>query len=316
MKFVYVLVCQGADDYAVQCYLSIWSLRYHNPNAVIVLTIDQSTKNSLENQYPVLLKSVDEIKIIDVPKDYSVKSRSRFIKTSLRQNIQGDFLYIDSDTVVTGNLDELQNFNCDVAAVYDLNQDGTGNSFMSEKYHKIGIYDENKFTYFNGGVFLVKETSKAYDFFKDWHKLWLCNYEKHGIEIDQISLLQANYNNNNIIKELPGIYNCLIPYRQSIDYLFDAKILHYIAHCTLYSSFPLEDRSIINEVKTEGVTERVKDIILNPIKSFIRYNTLLGGETLKIYESHIVLLARKLSRDYPWTNKIARLIYKLGGYKI
>lgn len=42
-KLVYVLTCAPDKNYIEQAHMAIWSARYHNPDATIVLIVDDKT---------------------------------------------------------------------------------------------------------------------------------------------------------------------------------------------------------------------------------------------------------------------------------
>ena len=316
MKFVYVLTCDSVVDYAVQCYMSVWSLRYHNPGATVVLVTDEKTKSYLEKNYNILLDTVDTVKVVDVPESLSSKSRSRFIKTSLRQNIEGDFLYLDSDTVVAGGLDRLTHEPAHIAAVFDCNADGYPSRYMIEKLQSIGVDKFDDYVCYNGGIIKVKDTPEAHDFFYDWHETWLDLREKYGMEIDQAAFLIANRKNGNVIKELSGIYNCQLPFPSSVRYFIDAKIIHYISDWDTDSSYPLKDTVLLHQIQKNGLDDKTKEILVDPKTSFLSYNLILHKNDRELYESPVSVLARKISRDFPWTNKIVCMIYRIFGYEI
>ena len=275
MKYVYVLTAiDSVYYYAVQCSLSVWSLRYHNPHAYIVLVIDRATKSYLENNYSSLISAVDEIKVIDSSDDFSPKSRSRFIKTSLRQNIDGNFLYIDSDTVIADSLENLNYFEAEIAATFDCNASGKVSHYMSEKLQSIGIKSHENYISYNGGVLLVKDTENAHRFFNDWHQIWLNLYHKFGMEIDQVSFLIANHKNGDLIKELPGIYNCQLPFKDSYHFLINAKIIHYIADYHIDDSFPFKNKEFLNNIFLNGISEKIENILTDPKTSFLTHNLI------------------------------------------
>lgn len=73
---------------------------------------------------------------------------------------------------------------------------------------------------------------------------------------------------------------------------------------------------MLNTIREQGITPGIEDIIQYPLASYLERCCIIGGEELRIYKSPIVVLARKLSRDFGWTNKVARLVYRLFGFHI
>lgn len=316
MKFVYVLVSTSNDFYVEQAFLSILSLRKHNPDAYVELVTEEETKISLIGLRGRILETLNEMHVVYTPKELNKKCKSRYLKTSIRKIIKGDFLYIDCDTVIRANLQSLNNFDCDIAASYDRNDNGDTNEYMSEKFHKIGDIELKKYVFYNAGILLVKDTYKSKKFFDDWQAIWLDNFENFNIEIDQVSFLRANLNNDNLIKELPGVFNCQLSFSNSINYLMNSKILHYIADFKSLKEFPFENKELLSMVRKKGVTKEIEEILKNPVEEFLRSNIMLGKNETALYTSPLVIFARKISRDFPFINKIVSMGYKIFGYNV
>ena len=68
---------------------------------------------------PNIKKYVSEIIVVNVPDGMNKMHRSRYLKTTLRQHISGDFLFVDADTVITCDLSEIDEVDMEIAAVLD-----------------------------------------------------------------------------------------------------------------------------------------------------------------------------------------------------
>lgn len=314
MKFVYVLISDEKDYYSEQASVSMLSLKKHNPGAEIVLVTDSATRKSLEKRDSLVKDAGVRIIEVDIPERYNKKSRSRYIKTSLVEYIDDDFLYIDSDTVINGDLTEIEKYDCDIGAVFDRNGNGESEGYMKWNLNKAGIKEIDQLVFYNGGVIFSKNTLKAKKFFNDWHNLWLQFHENSGLEIDQVSFLKANQINNNIIQPLPGIYNCQLVFPPSIKYLVRAKILHYIADFKEAGVFPMEDTGLLSDIRQHGITSRIEDIINNPVEIFLQDKYVITAGEKQRLESKNVILAKELTRYYPWTNKIAYIELKIWAF--
>ena len=121
-KVVYVLVSNKNDYYVEMLQLSLYSLRIFHPDDIVEVVMDEKTYSRLVKQKHRLLADVKPI-VVEIPKEYSLMQRSRYLKTRLREIIVGDFLYLDTDTVVAGPLGEVDHFSGVIAAVWD-NHDG------------------------------------------------------------------------------------------------------------------------------------------------------------------------------------------------
>jgi lipopolysaccharide biosynthesis glycosyltransferase len=119
MKYVYVLTSSEKDYYYEQFLLSLASMRLYNPDAEVVVLIDEKTKQGLTGKRSGYAQFVSEIKIISVPDEYSQKEASRCIKISIPHYVSGEFLFTDCDTIITGNLAPVFSPDIHIGAVLD-----------------------------------------------------------------------------------------------------------------------------------------------------------------------------------------------------
>ncbi|MFX4681913.1 hypothetical protein ABTB34_20895, partial [Acinetobacter baumannii] len=83
----------------------------------VIVLVDSETMMGL-NGYRADVARIAEFQCVDVPGCYGKTERSRFIKTTIRKHVDGDFLFIDTDTVVCR---ELVPPDCELGMVYDAN---------------------------------------------------------------------------------------------------------------------------------------------------------------------------------------------------
>ena len=322
MKYVYVLVSSENDYYAEEALVSMYSLKKYNPTAEIILILDKNTFDSLKGIRGKIHEYVDEFVMANTPLDYMPIQKSRFLKTSLRKYIIGDFLYIDNDTLITGDLSELENFEIELGAVYDNHRNDWNEQMpfpMVKEYYKCLGYERIPFYnithHFNGGLIYSKDTPLSHKLYSRWHELWL-EGSIHGFHSDQPTLWLANLEMQNPIIPINGIYNCQVPYYLSLKFLEAAKIVHYFSSYNIFQGFFLQDKKILKYIKTNGIDPKIIRLIDNAKQNFWENIVVVKGTELNIYNSANVVLARKLSRDFPWTNKLSKFFYRLFGYKI
>ena len=253
--------------------MSIWSARYHNSNAHIVLLTDDQTDKLLTGKRAELLDYVSEKIVVPFDNDtISVKYRSRWIKTSVRQLIEGDFLYIDCDTIVCRSLDSVDAFDCEVGAVWEshlLVEDFCHDLLQSavEANKCIGLDLNNEKEYFSSGVLYVKDNSMTHQVYDLWHKYWEESYQL-GLPIDQPALAKANRDLGHIIKQIPDTYNCILFTRP--PFVREAHILHIAAYQN--PSFLFADK-VLNYVKENGIENKwLKNMILNPCATMMPFD--------------------------------------------
>ncbi|MBP5672237.1 MAG: hypothetical protein J6X49_07600 [Victivallales bacterium] len=262
-KLVYVLISSADDDqFAEMLALSLHTFRKHNHNAEVLVAMDEPTHLVLERKRSSILEEATPL-VIDIPSEYNPMQRSRYIKTTLRKNINGDFLYIDGDTFVVDKLDEIDNTDAHIAMVADLNCLGHFNPKAIAKCQTAGFFNLENEPYFNGGVMFVRDKPIAYEFFDKWHELWKKSIS-NGISVDQPGLCEANRVLGHPIKELPGIWN--YQYRCSRNnkygvFIRNAKILHYYT----VAKFGKVLTFLLNRVKNKGRVDTVVSLIIrNP----------------------------------------------------
>lgn len=281
-KFVYVLTSSGKGYYYEQCLVSCYSLRFHNPDAHIVLVVDDITNSTLVGQREELKRIVSETIVLSLPQEYNMMQRSRYMKTDLRNIISGDFLFIDTDTVICGNLADIDSFSYEMGAVYDSHiiRNIEDSKYVSDNY----IIENSKLLgwdsligcpNYNGGVLLVKDCQKSKVFYSLWHKYWLECHGK-GLDIDMIALCRANKELGNIIQPLNGVWNCQVK-RSCLAYLPQAKIIHYFT-ATDHVCYMFAKKEIQEEVKKKGLTERIKNMLQVPQSAFEDGSLVAGKE--------------------------------------
>ena len=116
-KIVYAVSSDEQDIYLEQTVLSVFSLKRHNPDAVVEFVVDERTDKTIVGKRELILQYVNKKIVVEVPESYDKKQTSRFLKTNLRQYIDGDFLFIDSDTVIADSLADIDSFDGDIGAV-------------------------------------------------------------------------------------------------------------------------------------------------------------------------------------------------------
>jgi len=270
IKYIYVLVSDEADYYLEQALMSIVSLRIHTPNAFVTLLIDNITEKSLENKRRNILELVSELKVVEIDSRFGKKARSRWLKTSMRQHVEGDFLYIDCDTIICDDLNDVKNNDVNLGAVLESHHSVKNHYF--EKYFQnndkiLGFNASFESNYhFNSGVIFCRDIPICHSFFKEWHRLWLFCFEK-GILIDQASFNQANYILANVITELDGRWNCQIVVDGAIRYLHNAKIIHYYYNSVFLDkdgAYFLANQSILEDIKkTITISDELENNLRN-----------------------------------------------------
>lgn len=272
-KLVYVLTCAPEKHYIEQALISVFSARHRNPDAYIVLIVDDMTDQLLVGKRALILDYVSE-KIVVPFEDATLPPmyRSRWIKTSVRHLVKGRYLFIDCDTIVAGPLDAIDGMKMEVGAVPDalLPVKEYSRSMFApiNKRAKIVGYDLSKEEYhFNSGVMLVEDNEQADRLYDLWHTHWLANTEKK-LFVDQPTLALANVEMNHVIQPMDVRYNCIV-YTQNV-FTREAKILHISSYRN--PSFIFSDK-VLEFIKENGLNnEWLRSSILNPCSTFLPFS--------------------------------------------
>lgn len=273
-KIVYVVTSNGLDIYVEQAYISIWTCKYYNYSAEIIVVADSDSQQYL-NKYKGFNELVSNYIFIDFNTDISKTERSRILKTTLREIIKGDFLFVDTDTIFCDSIDEIDNFSYNIGMVYDYHEDLLifSNNYKEIISRYINIYGNKpriRSKYFNSGVIFCKDTFVSHIFYKRWHENWIISKKKSGKLLDQIPLLQTENEYPKVIKSIPGIYNAQVSI--SNEFLHNGKIIH------IFNNIPTSFRSkyleIIYQIKintflNSAIISNILDLKKNSI--FFKY---------------------------------------------
>lgn len=303
LKIVYDVISSEGDNYFEQAWVSMFSLRHFNPKVHIVLLTDDSTAQTIEKTYRKKAKQfIDDIVVVPFDKQYSNKEKSRWIKTSMRRLVKGDFLFIDADTIVAGALDEsyFESFQNFISAVHDYNC--SSRLVCHSEIFKIMYVNRLKSIYgidykketdvYNSGVLFVKDVPEAYALFDAWHKNWLIANDK-GVCLDQLPLVKTCQEMGNPIRSMSGIYNCQVKF--SIQYFHKAIILHTFSHQQDSSLSPILGPYLYEEIKRQrDLSDNIKNIVLNAKDTFVSPCFLVGKEWVDISFMPIYILLKQL----------------------
>ncbi|MCQ2104264.1 MAG: hypothetical protein MJZ26_00590 [Fibrobacter sp.] len=323
MTFVYVLVSNEKDTYYEQTMISAQSLLQHNQDANVVILVDQGTAETFTGKRTYHENLGVNIREIQVPEQYNNRDRSRFLKTTMYNYIDEDFLFIDGDTLICDKLDckeitkaaDSQEIN--IGMVLDRHQKISGSSYenfydlRSKPLHWRSGYQDK---HFNSGVIWVKKSPEAKQFFDEWHKLWKETLEKYSVVYDQTALNEVNARLEGIVKEIDGTWNCQATRRSSfLKFLNNAKIMHYYASFGL-NCFDLADKNLQRTILDDSHKE-LDSIMANPKVAFSSVQDVNADLTsVKIQRTAfyraIVFIYKHLRFAYSIVDKVCSLFIR------
>lgn len=267
IKYLYVCTSSQRDLFLEQTFASIVSLKQKIPKAFVALLIDKCTEQTLTDGRERIKDLVDELVVRDLDANLSDKVRSRILKTSMRNCIEGDFLYIDSDTVILEDLSEIENVPYDLGGVQDSHVLLSKNPMLQKKEHlkELSKLNSDKAfltseIYINGGVLFARDVPKNREFFRLWNKHYLEFLKKENISQDQPTLSLVNYLMGFPIHELNGKWNCQLNYGAS--FYRKAKILHYFSSVNI----PVSIQKIYGLIREYGFDAKASKCILEQLE--------------------------------------------------
>ena len=275
-KLIYVLTSAPDNNYCEQALMSVFTARHHNPDAYILLIVDDLTDKLFVGVRTEILNYISEKLVIPLNSNMSLMERSRWLKTSVRNLVQGDLLFIDCDTLITRSLENIDNCTYELGAVLEshlpIKEFNKLLYEQLEKNSKLLDWDAKKENYyFSSGVIFAKDSEKNKLFFEKWNSYWFEGTKK-GVKIDQPSFAKANIELNRPIQKLDDIWNCVMYTHPTFDR--DAKILHFCSFRNM--SYVFSDQ-FLNKVNQSGVNANdfVKYSILNPYASYIPFDNAI-----------------------------------------
>lgn len=223
--FLYILVWRSGEEYADITLLSMSFLREVHQDARILLLTDPETAIALhEASHPILSKA-DRLIESEAPHDSS-PMRSWFLKSRMRQLIDGDFIFLDADTMVRQPLDELFTIEAPIAMAENHSLRFPENFPDMERvvYERNGWPIPSNGHYLNSGVIFWRDDPQARRLGEIWAQCWdgsaACGYG-----YDQPSLNRAIETSKVAVHVLSDRFNAQIranPYAG-----VDAAVWHF-----------------------------------------------------------------------------------------
>lgn len=290
-KIVYVVASLDDDIYMEQAIVSAWSVRHYNPDCRIEMVCCQDTFATLNSGVRAQYKSLfDQIHVCEFQPEQSMMERSRWMKTTLREIIEGDYLFLDTDTVVCADLSYVDDFNFEIGMVLDCNCEFRKTLVcdwviptMKEMYD-IDVSKETN--YFNGGVAFVRDCKLTREFYRHWNELWVHSLRHFNKWKDQQPLMKANIDMGYVITEMSGNLNCQVA--ESIQYLHTAHVMHFF-NSLLGVSYEMSPfyRDLYHCVKLRGITAEEENAIICCKSSFTSPSMPVPREGAVLWRQHL-----------------------------
>lgn len=303
-KLLYVIVSDERDIYLEQGHVSMFSAKMHMPECHVTILTDVKTRDTFKGIRKEETKYADEIVAIELDPNLPAQKRSRLLKTNARNYVDGDFLFIDCDTIIVKDLSIIDNDTSILSACWDSHSDFPHNPYRYDSIKdskKLGVDISNEAVYFNSGVMLVKDNEFTRNFYRRWSENYLKGYQK-GVYMDQPSLEVTNIELKYPIQKLEPEWNCEL--KHGIKYLKDAYIVHYL--CTNPSRsndqqlFLLNEKEVFLDIKkTAVIPPKIIEVIKDPFKGLADVTHCFAGKELDFFHTrtYSFFIKRFLNKD-------------------
>ena len=257
--FCYIVTTREDVNMLAMAHASILSLLHIHPGADVRLFVDSPTTKLIDTAYPGIRDAVNGVVEQETDLEAEVPS-SRYLKTKLRSLVDGDFVFLDIDTVVLRDISALWDHDCTLAGVQDDNT--KGGRFSEEllgRFRELGWVEPEE-PYLNGGVLFWRDNDEGRRLGDAWYTYWK---ESRPVmyDTDQPPLHQAIRTTNVSVKVLPEDYNQKV--RDCPQNLREPAILHWTTRGALNRKYNLINH-LLRYVQEHGAldvaaVERARD---------------------------------------------------------
>jgi len=224
----YVVTSSGRDQYSAMTRVPCASVRISNPGFRVLLITDSASAQRLAGARDPLLDEVDAHVHFETPEG-DASFRNRFLKTNLRSLIDGSYLFLDSDTLIRGDLSDVFSTDADIAGAPNHSKDALEEQIWYKDravLTRLG-WRVRPDVYINGGAMLCHDTPGARRFGTDWHAKWLTSYRQTNGYRDQPALNAAVFDSGVRLAVLPHRFNA--QFKTQVSTARDAVVWHCYA---------------------------------------------------------------------------------------
>ena len=318
---VYVLISSEQDYFLEEFWVSLFSLRQFHPKDKVMVVTDEPTSHRIDDRQE-LKEMISEVIIVPLPDEYNGRLRSRTLKTTVRNIIDGDFLTIDTDTVICKPLDEVDSLSIkNIGMVPEMHgpfKNHITYKFITNELKRIYGTDVSDAPYwFNSGCMLVRDNEFTREFFKKWNEEWKVATFQKNASSDQRPLLKVDHDYGYVIECLPDTFNCQVAL--SIQYFHEAKILHFW-HMKNDFYFdldysPFANKYVYKQVRqNKSITPEVASLIKDCKNTFNSPSMVVGRNDLEFLMSAFNTILGKAYRESKLMHSLLNMVITFVNY--
>ena len=296
--------------------LAIACVRLTNPRLRVLVTCDAASHDLLRTHDDPLIEAADEWIAVRTPPG-PPQFRNRFVKTSIRESVDGPLLLVDSDIVVRGDVAEIFSLKADIACARNHSR-GVYAEQLNDRDLSIILgmdWTINQEVYLNAGVVFLNDTPGARKVASEWHRLWLLSHTKFGDCKDQPAFNAALHRVSPKSIILSDKYNAQI--KKTPSSFYGARIWHYYAGYDemvtnaevsvakmLRGSEEMEASDLVaspHPWRCDSLVDRLAVYLLNSSNNGERFaGHLLRGQVSSYFASRLLALARAFEHSLPY----------------
>ncbi|MDX9980151.1 MAG: putative nucleotide-diphospho-sugar transferase, partial [Lentisphaeria bacterium] len=243
--------------------VAVASVRVSNPDYHVVVIVDEQSAQAMKAADDPLLAEADQWIAVNTGLGPAA-ARSRFVKTSMRQVLDGPFVFLDTDVVVRGSLDDVFGLDADAAGARNNSR-----SKLEEQYwwEDMAILEKMGWSiggeaFINSGVLFFADTVGARRLGEEWHRRWREEYDRLGQHRDQPGMNSALHALGVRFKLLPDTYNA--QFRMNAAVAWKPLVWHY------YASGSISPETVFGDLVRDLVSggeldmDRVGEMVRSP----------------------------------------------------
>lgn len=252
---LYVLTAQEGAALVVMAHCAALTFRRCHPGVPVYLLVDSATHEVINRQWKQVVGAVDRV-VSEHTGIVDGAASSRSLKTRMRSLVEGDFVFLDIDTVVLRDLSALWSHGATIAGVYDDNSLGARFSEpLLDRFRRQG-WPPPSDPYLNSGVLFWRDNEEGRRLGEAWHQRWLESRSVMG-DTDQPPLNRAMVDTGVSVKVLPQDYNQKV--RDTPQRLKHPAVLHYTTRSAVECRYTLMNH-LMRHLETHGtLDERALD---------------------------------------------------------
>jgi hypothetical protein len=270
LKIVYVL-CTEQVDYLYLLAANATLTKVAAPELELTCVVDRKTFEFASASGFRFRDWVKTVTVVEAP-EATPQLNSRYLKTTLRKHVQGDFLFLDLDAVLASR-ELLQRLDCPCAgAAQNLDHLRLIPEFPQEIgrtiYEPMG-WEHPFLPYVNTGVLFCRDNPQAHRLFATWHQRWKEQTERLGTCLDQPSFNRVMWEQPECLTVMPRAFNAAVDVDP--DFAAGAWVYHY--YISIYSGKPRRDSLLgitAREIQRRGqIDETTLCFLLAQKRAFI-----------------------------------------------